>query len=83
MTILAWIVFGLIVGIITHLIDPVKSQGGIFGTILLGIVGALVGGLLANVTLGLSVTGFNFQSFMIAVLGSLLVLFAQRSFGRG
>lgn len=82
MTILAWVIFGLIVGVITHLVDPSESWGGILGTIVLGVAGALVGGFLANITLGLGVTGFNFQSFAIAVLGALLVLFIQRSFRR-
>ena len=82
MNIVAWIVFGLIVGVVTHLVDPAESWGGILGTIILGIIGSVVGGVLANLTLGLSVTGFNFQSFVIAILGALLVLFVQRSFRR-
>lgn len=82
MTLFAWVIFGLVVGVITHLIDPAESWGGILGTIVLGIIGAIVGGFLANLTLGLSISGFNFQSFIIAVLGALLVLFVQRSFRR-
>ena len=82
MTVLAWIVFGFIVGVITHLIDPVESWGGILGTIILGVVGSLIGGFLANITLGLGISGFNLESFIIATLGALLLLFIQRSFRR-
>lgn len=82
MDILAWIVFGLIVGIIANVIDPQPARGGIFGAIVLGIVGALVGGLIGNWIFGQGVTGFNLPSFLIAVAGSLLVLFVARAFMR-
>lgn len=82
MTILAWILFGGIAGSLANMLDPAKSSGGLLGSIVLGIVGAVVGGFLASTFLGLAVTGFNLQSFIIAVLGSLLLLFLQRAFFR-
>jgi len=82
MNVLAWIVFGLIAGVIANLIDPRPSSGGLLGAIVLGVAGALVGGFLANLVFGLTVTGFNFTSFAIAVLGSLLLLFIGRAFTR-
>lgn len=78
MDILAWIVFGLIVGIIANLLDPKPSSGGILGSIVLGITGALVGGWLGNLIFGVGITGFNLSSFIVAVVGSLAVLFIGR-----
>ncbi len=82
MSILAWIVFGLIAGVIANLIDPRPSSGGVVAAIILGIVGALVGGFLANLLFGLTITGFNISSFAIAVLGSLLLLVVGRALTR-
>lgn len=79
MEIFGWIVFGLIAGIIANLIDPSPDAGGILGAIVLGILGAVVGGFLANLLLGAQITGFNAPSFIIAILGSLLLLFISRA----
>ncbi|QQG42987.1 MAG: GlsB/YeaQ/YmgE family stress response membrane protein [Candidatus Daviesbacteria bacterium] len=79
MTILAWLLFGLIVGVVANLLDPHPTQGGMLGAIILGIVGALVGGFLGNLVLGTGVTGFNITSLSLAVLGSLLLLFISRA----
>ncbi len=78
MDLVAWVGFGLITGIIANVIDPQPSSGGILGAIVLGIVGAVVGGFLGNLLLGVGVTGFNLSSFLIAVAGALVVLFASR-----
>lgn len=80
MGILYWIVFGLIAGSIANFIDPRPSYGGILGSIILGIVGAVVGGWVGSTFLGIGVTGFDLSSFVIAVLGSLLVLWVARMF---
>ena len=72
-----WIIFGLIAGAVANLISP-SSMGGIVGSIILGIIGAVVGGYLGERFFGVGVTGFNLMSFMVAVAGSLLVLFIAR-----
>ncbi len=82
MSILYWIVFGLIAGTIANLIDPQPDRGGILGSIVLGILGAVVGGYLGNLILGIGITGFNFSSFLLAVAGSLIVLFIGHSMTR-
>jgi uncharacterized membrane protein YeaQ/YmgE (transglycosylase-associated protein family) len=79
MTLLGWIIFGLITGIIANLIDPQPEEGGIVGAMVLGILGAVVGGFLANIVVGESVSGFNVLSFVIAILGSLFLLFIGRA----
>jgi uncharacterized membrane protein YeaQ/YmgE (transglycosylase-associated protein family) len=78
MGILAWIVFGLIAGVVAKFLMPGRDPGGFVVTILLGIAGAVVGGFLGSlVGLG-GVTGFDLGSFVIAVLGALLLLFVYR-----
>ena len=82
MNIISWVLFGMIVGVVANAVDPSPNRGGILGSILLGIVGALVGGFLANLLFGISVTGFNLTSFLVAVAGSLLLLFLGRAVRR-
>ena len=77
MSIIYWIIFGLIVGSIADFISP-SSHGGIVGSIILGIIGAVVGGFLGQRFFGVDVTGFNLTSIVVAVLGALLVLFVAR-----
>jgi uncharacterized membrane protein YeaQ/YmgE (transglycosylase-associated protein family) len=78
MGILSWIILGLVVGALAKWIMPGKDPGGILITILLGIAGALLGGFLASfVGLG-PVTGFNFGSLVIALVGALVLLWAYR-----
>jgi uncharacterized membrane protein YeaQ/YmgE (transglycosylase-associated protein family) len=78
MGIIAWIIFGLIAGAIAKLLMPGKDPGGIFVTIIIGIVGALIGGFIGSALGFGEVTGFNFGSFVIAVLGAILLLIAYR-----
>ena len=75
MNILSWIIFGLIVGTVANAIDPTPNKSGILNSILLGVVGALIGGLIANLIFGINVTGFNIVTFLVAIAGSLLLLF--------
>jgi uncharacterized membrane protein YeaQ/YmgE (transglycosylase-associated protein family) len=75
MSILIWIVMGLLAGMVARWIMPGKQPGGIIVTILLGIGGALVGGFISHHLLGLGdFTGFNLWSFIVAVAGALLLL---------
>lgn len=78
MGILAWIVFGLIAGVIAKLIMPGKDPGGFIVTILLGVAGALVGGFIGSALGFGGVEGFDFGSFLIAVLGAILLLVIYR-----
>ena len=79
MNVIGWVIFGLVAGTIANIIDPHPSSGGIVGAIVLGIVGAMVGGFLANILLGIDITGFNLTSFVVAIAGSLLLLFVGRA----
>ena len=88
MGILAWLLFGLIAGAIAQLLLPGDDPGGggflgIVITIAIGIVGAIVGGLI-GAALGFGgVSGFDIGSFLIAILGAIVLLLVYRMFVRG
>jgi uncharacterized membrane protein YeaQ/YmgE (transglycosylase-associated protein family) len=76
MGILGWIVFGLIVGAIAKLLMPGRDPGGIIVTMVLGIVGALLGGFVGR---ALGMYGENESAgFIMAVVGSIVVLLIYR-----
>jgi uncharacterized membrane protein YeaQ/YmgE (transglycosylase-associated protein family) len=77
--ILAWIVVGLIAGILAKIAMPGPDPGGIILTIVIGIVGALIGGFVVNSLLGgPGVTGINLSSILVATLGSIIFLAIYR-----
>ena len=76
MSVFGWILFGLLVGVVAKLLMPGRDPGGMIVTILLGIVGALVGGFLGRV-LGWYREG-DPVGFLMAVMGAILVLFVFR-----
>jgi uncharacterized membrane protein YeaQ/YmgE (transglycosylase-associated protein family) len=78
MGILAWIVVGLIAGVLAKLIMPGDDPGGIIVTILIGIVGAFVGGFVVNLLGGAGVSGFNIWSILVATLGAIILLAIYR-----
>ena len=78
MGIIAWIVVGLIAGALAKLIMPGDDPGGIIVTILLGIVGAFVGGFVVNLLGGTGVTGFNLWSIVVATIGAIILLAIYR-----
>ena len=76
MSILGWILFWLIVGIVAKLIMPGPDPGGMIVTILLGIGGALIGGFIGRM-LGWYGEG-DPVGFIMAVIGAIVVLFGYR-----
>jgi len=73
MSILTWVIVGLIAGVIAKLI--MRDSFGWIVTILLGIVGAFVGGWISGMLGGPSVTGLNLMSILVAAGGAIVVLF--------
>ena len=77
MGIITWIVLGAIAGWITNLLMGGKE--GVIATIILGIVGAVVGGFLAGTVLKVAdVTGINVESIVVAVIGAVVVVAVYR-----
>jgi uncharacterized membrane protein YeaQ/YmgE (transglycosylase-associated protein family) len=76
MSILGWIVFGFIVGVVAKLLMPGRDPGGFVVTIAIGVVGALIGGFLGRV-LGIYGEG-DPVGFVMAVIGSIVLLWIYR-----
>ena len=73
MSIIAWLILGLIAGFIASKIVN-KSGQGIVVDMILGIIGAVVGGFLFSFFGAAPVTGFNIYSVVVAVIGAIVVL---------
>ncbi|MCD6064392.1 MAG: GlsB/YeaQ/YmgE family stress response rane protein [Flavipsychrobacter sp.] len=82
MGVLAWIVFGLIAGLIAKAMHPGKDPGGWILTIIIGIIGAVLGGWVGTAVGWGDVDGFNFRSFLLAIGGSVLLLAIYRMFSK-
>ncbi len=79
MNIIAWIILGLLAGAIAKAIVPGRQGGDWLSTMILGVVGAFIGGtlhtLLTTGTLKLSAPGLNIPGVFVAVLGSIVAIF--------
>lgn len=71
---IVWIVFGALVGWIASKIMKTDAEQGALMNIVVGIVGAFLGGYVMSILGGPSVTGFNLPSLIVAVLGSVVLL---------
>ncbi|HVF02338.1 MAG TPA: GlsB/YeaQ/YmgE family stress response membrane protein [Rubrobacteraceae bacterium] len=82
MQIIAWIVIGLIAGALGKLIMPGRDPGGLIVTILLGMVGAVLGGFLVQGLLGIRGGGFIW-SIVVATIGAIILLALYRLLAGG
>ena len=72
---IAFIILGLIAGVIAKLILPGRQGGGWIATLILGVIGALLGGWIARTVFSIDYEGFfDLTSWIIAILGALVVL---------
>ena len=78
MNLIVWIIFGALVGWVASLIAGTDAQQGALANILIGIVGALIGGFIARRFGAEGVTGFNLMSFLIALAGAILLIMVVR-----
>lgn len=81
MTIIGWIIAGLIIGALAKLVMPGNDPGGIVVTTLIGMAGAVVGGMLGR-ALGFYAPDQP-AGWIMSILGAVLLLFAYRSMTRG
>ena len=79
MNILAWILLGGVAGWIGSFVAKTNASQGILLNIVVGIVGAFLGGLVFNVLGGAGITGFNLYSLLVATIGSVLFLLLLRA----
>ena len=73
MSIVLWILFGLVVGVIAKLLTPGREPGGFVVTILLGVAGALVGGFIGR-ALGIYPSYQSSGGFFMSILGAVILL---------
>ena len=78
MGILAWIILGALAGWVASLIMRTDAEQGAVANIVVGIVGAVLGGFIVGMLGGQSVTGLNLYSLAVAVLGAVILLFLYR-----
>jgi uncharacterized membrane protein YeaQ/YmgE (transglycosylase-associated protein family) len=84
MSIIGWIILGLIAGAIAKAILPGTQGGGWIATLLLGVVGALLGGFLGSVIFGVGLEGFfDLSTWLLAIGGAIVVLLIYGLITRG
>lgn len=76
---IGWIVLGGLAGWVASMIAKTDGSMGIVANIIVGIIGAGIGGFLFNMFGGSGVTGFNLYSFLVALLGAVVLLFIVRA----
>ncbi len=74
MSIVSWIIFGALAGWVASIIMGRSERMGCLANIIIGIIGAAIGGFLMSFLDGSGVTGFNLPSFVVAVLGAIVLL---------
>jgi Transglycosylase associated protein. len=80
MGILIWIIFGALVGWVASMI--MKDGGGLIWDIIVGIVGAVIGGFIMSLIGKSGVSGFNLYSFLVALLGACILIAIVRAIRR-
>lgn len=83
MDILSWIVVGIIAGFLAKSVVPGEGPGGVLGDLVIGIVGAVIGGWLFNMFGHIGVTGLNVWSIVVAFIGSVVLLWLVRALTGG
>jgi uncharacterized membrane protein YeaQ/YmgE (transglycosylase-associated protein family) len=73
MSILMWVLFGLVIGVVAKLLTPGRDPGGFVVTTLLGVAGALVGGFLGR-AIGLYPSYQSTGGFFMSILGAVILL---------
>lgn len=80
MSILIWVIFGALVGWVASMV--MGSSGGLVWDIVVGIIGAVLGGWIVSFIGGSGVTGFNLYSFLVALLGAVVLIAIVRAVRR-
>ena len=79
---LSWIIFGLIIGALARLVLSGSDPMSLLSTILLGVVGSILGGFLGNLILGSGQGGFQPAGFFFSLIGAILTLLVVRKVRR-
>ena len=79
MGIISWIVFGALAGWLANTLSGTKKGNGCFFNIIIGIIGAFIGGAIFEYFGEQGVTGFNFWSLLVATIGAMLLIWVVKS----
>jgi uncharacterized membrane protein YeaQ/YmgE (transglycosylase-associated protein family) len=82
MSLLAWLVVGLIAGFLAKYVVPGEGPGGVIGDLVIGVVGAILGGWIFGLLGHSGVTGINIYSILVALVGAVVLLFIARALSR-
>ncbi len=77
-----WIIFGALVGWVASLIMKTDAQQGALLNIIVGVVGAVLGGYIMSMLGGTGTTGFNLYSFLVALLGAVVLIWIVKAIRR-
>jgi uncharacterized membrane protein YeaQ/YmgE (transglycosylase-associated protein family) len=81
--VLGWILFGLLAGIVARALTPGRHGIGCFGTLAVGVIGALLGGLLGEAVFDEEIDfGWDLKPFLLAVAGAIVLLLALNALRR-
>ena len=80
MGILLWIIFGALVGIVASFL--MRSELGLLLDIIVGILGAIIGGWIMSLINKTGITGFNLYSFLVALAGAIILIAIVRALRR-
>jgi len=80
MSIIGWIIFGGVAGWLASLLMGTDKEQGLFGNIFAGIVGAIIGGFLFSMLGGAGVTGFDWYSLFVSVVGAVIFIWLIKLF---
>lgn len=79
MNVFLWIVFGVATGLVIYALDYHAKRRKLLEVLLLGVNGAIVGGLVSNIVFGEGISGIHLASLMVASAGALIVWYAGRA----
>ena len=83
MGVLGWIFFGLLAGLVARALTPGRHSIGCFGTLAVGVIGALLGGFLGEAVLDEEIDfGWDLKPFLLAVAGSIVLLLGLNALSR-
>jgi uncharacterized membrane protein YeaQ/YmgE (transglycosylase-associated protein family) len=82
MSLLAWIVVGIVAGWLAKKVVPGESSAGLLGDLAIGVIGAVIGGWIFRSLGHAGVTGLNVWSIVVAAIGAIVLLWLLRAFTR-
>lgn len=81
LSLLGWILFGAITGWVANTMTGAKHKNGCLANVVIGLTGAIIGGILGNIAFGHDAMKWNISSFVLSIAGAILLLLLIRKLG--